>query len=253
MAKYFGFGRVIGGFVIYLLCAMMGNVNSWKRRIMDKKGKPSSLSILSAVIFIVLLIALAVYSGQKNDKKDDKKTSNEQTSYTLKSNDSISVGPADAKVTFTEYYDYQCPACHYFAENVLSSLESKYEGKVKFVFKQFPLNYHENAEIAAKIAVCANDQGKFLDYHNSLNKNYDKWMDKPELIETYAKEIGLDMTKVDTCKNSKEVANFVARDIQDGTNEKLEGTPTIIINGEKIAEIQDLTFYEQKIDTLLSK
>ena len=221
---------------------------------MAKQNQPSSGSIISAAVFIILLIGLAIYAGQNNTNKkkaENKKTTT--TNYTLIKTDSITTGPADAKVTFTEFYDYECPACQYFATQIMPTLEKDYAGKVLFVHKQFPLKQHEQAIPSATAVICANDQGKFVQYNDLLIKNYEAWTKKPALLEDYAKQTDLDMTKFNNCKTSKAVSDFIARDMKDGTAAKLEGTPTILINGEKIQDIQDLTFYKTKIDSLLAR
>ncbi len=218
---------------------------------MSNKNQPQSLSIISAVVFIVLLIGLGIYTSQKGKKTDDTKKTT--TSYKLKSTDSITVGKADSTVTFIEYYDYECPACQYLDKEIMPTLIKEYKDKVKFVFRQFPLSQHEKAKPAAYAAVCANEQGKFLEYNDILVKDYEKWTKDTNLFEDYAKQVNLDTATFNTCRNSKEVVEFVKKDIAAGTKDQLQATPTVFINGEKSEGVQDLAFYRNKFDTLLKK
>lgn len=219
---------------------------------MDKKNKPSSTSIISAIVFIILLVGLAIYANNKNDAKNESSKKN-TGSYTLKSNESITLGKTDSSVTFVEYYDYECPACQYLDKEVLPTLYKEYKNEVKFVFKQFPLQQHEQAKPAAFAAVCANDQGKFIEYNDLLVKNYENWTKKPSLLEDYAKNLKLNVDQFNSCRTSKQVADFVQRDYDDGIKDKLEATPTVYINGEKTEGVQELSFYRDKLNSLLNK
>ena len=217
---------------------------------MQKKNQPSSTSIISAIVFIALLIGLAIYSNKKNENKTESSKKN-TGSYTLKSDQPITLGKTDSQVSFVEYYDYECPACHYLDKNVIPTLYEEYKDKVKFVFKQFPLSYHEQAKAASYAAVCANDQDKFWEFNNLLIKNYDNWTNNPRLLENYAKDLEINTEKFNSCRESKEVADFVQRDYNDGITDKLEATPTVFINGEKIEGVQEIDFYREKLNSLL--
>ncbi|MDO8513530.1 MAG: DsbA family protein [bacterium] len=206
---------------------------------MTPRNQPSSLSIISAIVFIILLIALAIYSGNKS------------TSQTFEQG--ISIGPGNAKVTFAEFYDYECPACQILATQIMPTLKAEYKNKVRFVYKQFPLSQHDKAKPAAAAAFCANDQEKFTQLHDLLIENYDNWMQNVQLIDDYAKEAGLDMDKYHTCTSSKQTADLINRDYQEGISKGIKATPTVFINGEKVEGVRDLKFYRKKIDSLLTQ
>ncbi len=92
------------------------------------------------------------------------------------------LGNEKAKVTIVEFSDFQCPYCKRFADNSLSQIKKDYidTGKVKLYYREFPLtNIHPNAEIAAEAAECANEQGKFWQFHDQLFSRQDTWSTLP--------------------------------------------------------------------------
>jgi protein-disulfide isomerase len=93
--------------------------------------------------------------------------------------DSPFLGQAEANVALVEYADFQCPFCETFFSNDLSEIKKEYvdTGKIKFVFKHLPLEFHPNAKPAAIASECANEQGKFWPFHDSLFSNQSSWQD----------------------------------------------------------------------------
>ncbi len=157
-------------------------------------------------------------------------------------------GPADAKVTIVEYSDFECPYCEYFYRNTYPLLKQYYSTKIRFVFRDFPLQGHPNALPSALAAQCANEQGKFWDYHDLLYNNQAS-LDGDSLI-SYAGKIGMDMPKFTDCYKSKKYLKAINASIDDGRTHFVGGTPTFFINGE---------FYEgaghsfQELSTLIEK
>ncbi len=205
--------------------------------------KPSSFSIISAAIFIILLVVLALYIG-----KDNKKDQN----YTSSTKD-VAFGKKDAKVTFVEYFDFECPACQMLASQILPQLEQKYQDRVLFVYKQFPLSYHQTAIPVATASNCANDQGKYREYRDLLIKNYEVWTQDVNQLSTYAQDIDLDLDEFNSCRESDSIQDKIEADFQEGQKKGVQATPTVFINGEKIEGVANLSDYEQKIDQALNK
>ncbi|MCX6774479.1 MAG: thioredoxin domain-containing protein, partial [DPANN group archaeon] len=129
-------------------------------------------------------------------------------------------------------------------------------GKVKLIFEDFPLNFHENAKPAAIAAECANQQGKFwefqnLAYTNQANLSADNY-------EAWAKSLNLDMNKFDTCLVANETATNVAKDLADGLTAGVQGTPTLFIGNAKngyqmVVGALPYDSFKQAIDAELSK
>lgn len=147
--------------------------------------------------------------------------------------DSPVKGPATAKVTILEFSDFQCPFCSQVPA-VVDQVLAAYPNDVKFVFKQFPLvRIHPQAIPAAKAALAAHKQGKFWELHDKMFANQ-KQLDNDSL-KKYAQEVGLDMAKFETDMNSPEVAKQVDDEMKLAASNQVTGTPTLFINGKKVA------------------
>ncbi len=153
-------------------------------------------------------------------------------------------GPAGAKVTIVEFSDFQCPFCGREAP-VIEKLMKEYDGKVKLVFRQFPLDFHPFAEKAAEAGMCAADQDKFWLLHDKMFSNQAKLA--VEDLKSYAKELGLDSTKFEKCLDSGEKKAAVAADQKAGSEAGVNGTPAFFINGVFINGAQP---YEQLKETV---
>jgi len=143
-----------------------------------------------------------------------------------------SFGPADAKVTVVEFSDFQCPYCSR-AATVVDQVKEKYGTRVRFVFRQFPLPMHENARGAAEAALAANAQGKFWEFHDKMFQNQSKLT--RDSLEGFAKEAGLDVAAFKKALDSKTYAAEVDADMKLGESVAVNGTPTMFINGARVA------------------
>ncbi|MCS6902409.1 MAG: thioredoxin domain-containing protein [Polyangiaceae bacterium] len=145
-------------------------------------------------------------------------------------------GPDSALVTVVEWADFECPFCKR-ASPILESMVDRFPGKVRFLFKVYPLSIHPHAEPASRAAFAALNQGKFWEMHHKL---FEK---APALenadLEKYAKEIGLDLAKFKADLDSPAVAARVARDKKQGDQAGLQGTPLIFINGREFTGAAD--------------
>ena len=147
-----------------------------------------------------------------------------------------SFGPLDAKVVVVEFSDFQCPYCSKAAVTV-HEIRAKFERQVRFVFRQFPLNFHTQAHLAAEAALAANAQGKFWELHDLLFAHQTA-LDRKD-IEAYAASVGLNLTafRKDLDENTFNMA--VVEDIDIGNKVHVMGTPTMFINGKRIANPSD--------------
>ena len=140
------------------------------------------------------------------------------------------LGPSSAKVTVVEFSDFQCPYCAGVVEQVRQLLRA-YPTQIKLIFKQFPLETHPQADLAAAAAVAAHKQGKFWQLHDAMFAHQEDLSRKA--IFVLAQSAGLDMKRFEDDIDSTETRETVVRDVQDGNQANVEGTPTFFINGQK--------------------
>ena len=171
--------------------------------------------------------------------------------YTMKIDISQSPwkGAEDAPVVIVEYTDFQCPYCARLG-STLDEMMKRYPGKLKIVYKSFPLNMHQYAWKAATAAMAAHEKGKFWEFYKLLFKNYNQLND--EKIKEIQKTFGLDTTEFETVMNSDKVRNRVLEDRTEGIRIGVQGTPTVFINGKHLKNKRPDGFIEA-IEKELSK
>jgi protein-disulfide isomerase len=142
---------------------------------------------------------------------------------------------SDNVVLIEEYSDYQCPACAYFHPFTVKIKEDLGD-KVKVVYKNFPLNSHRYAQLAARAAEAARKQGKHFEMHDKLFQEQANWArgNTSTLILGYAEEIGLDMTQFKKDLNSAEMQELIMNEKKEGIDRGVNSTPTFFINGDKL-------------------
>lgn len=150
---------------------------------------------------------------------------------------SPSRGPENAAITIVEFADFECPFCGVVAPMIDKAVEQR-KNQVRFVYKFFPLPSHPHAEIAAKAAVAAAAQGKFWEMHRKLFSNQ-QHLEQSD-IDTYAKDLGLDVAKLHADMQKPETADRIERDKKLGASLEINGTPSVFINGRLWDPHQDL-------------
>ena len=159
-------------------------------------------------------------------------------------------GPADAKVTIVEFSDFECPYCSRAEESVTQVLE-KYAGKVRVVYRHFPLSFHPHAQKAAEAAACAEAQGKFWEMHKQLFANQQKL--GVEELKAHAAAVGLDAPKFAACLDGATTKAQVDADQKAGADLGVNGTPAFFINGKVLSGAQPFEAFQQIIDAELAK
>lgn len=174
-------------------------------------------------------------------------------------------GDPNAPITVVEFSDFQCPFCARFFSQTLPLIEENYieTGKVKFVYRDFPIpSIHQNAIPAAIAAECADDQGMFWEYHDKLFENQILWQDLDNqnvvsTFEQFAKELDLDSDTFNNCLESAKYLDEVQKDLDDGVSYGVAGTPGFFIGNEKIgygmvSGAQPYAAFQQVFDQLLA-
>jgi protein-disulfide isomerase len=173
-------------------------------------------------------------------------------------------GDPNAPITIVEFSDFQCPFCARFHTQTLPSILKEYidAGKVNLVYRDFPLeSIHPNALPAAVAAECANEQGKYWEYHDMLFETQNGWsrLSSEAVISTfseYASEIGLEQEQFDSCLESGKYLEEVQKDLSDGRAYDITGTPGFFIGNDEIGFVklsgaQPFDSFKQVIDAQL--
>jgi protein-disulfide isomerase len=141
------------------------------------------------------------------------------------------IGPADAPLTVVLFSEFQCPFCAKGTRLIERVLED-HPGKVRVVFKNFPLPFHQDAMLAAEAALAAHSQGRFWEMHDLLFANQRAL--SQESIEGYARKLGLDMDRFQADLASHVFAPVVEEQMEEGRSAGVQGTPNFFINGRVV-------------------
>lgn len=172
-----------------------------------------------------------------------------------------SKGDEKAKVQIIEFSDFQCPYCAR-AVPVLKEIEKNYGDKVRVVFRDFPLSFHNTAKQQAIAAACAQDQNKFWEYHDQLFGNQNatnqafssgKEADLNKQLTNYAKDVGLNVGDFTACLSSKKHAKSVEDDMKAGEEAGVSSTPSFFVNGRPIAGALPFAEFKKVIDEELAR
>ncbi|MFC1648443.1 DsbA family protein [Nanoarchaeota archaeon] len=161
-------------------------------------------------------------------------------------------GKDNAPVEIIEFSDFQCPFCARWYTDTMPQIQKEYidTGKVKLVFRDFPLNQiHPLAQKASEAAECADDQGKFWEMHDILFENPNA-LDVASLKQ-HAADLGMDTDDFDDCLDSGKYTDEVNKDLADGRAAGVSGTPSFFINGKKIVGAHPFATFQQAIDAEL--
>jgi protein-disulfide isomerase len=203
-----------------------------------------------AIPILITIIAVYYMTTPHGNKSE------ELTPQMLMQNGSPILGDPNAKITMVEFGDYQCTYCHLFHQNTKDALLQQYveTGKVNFVFRDFPLNGPDSV-LAAEGSYCADDQGKYWQYHDELYKNWagekTGWVNQKSL-DKFAMTVGLDLDKFDKCISDKKYEQKVLDNQKFGEKIGIDGTPSFIIFGgkgiTKIVGAQPISVFKQVLD-----
>ena len=160
------------------------------------------------------------------------------------SGDRPSLGNASAPITLIEFSDYECTYCK-TAEPVVQKILQAYGDKIRFVYRDYPLDFHANARPAAQAARCAEQQGQFWPYHVKLMASQQLHRQQYQAI---ADTVGLDREQFDACLESDDFNAAIDRDVADGEAAGVSGTPAFFINGRMISGAQPFARFKALID-----
>lgn len=194
------------------------------------------LLLASAVVVAIVAVAILVFTS-------------DGPQYTEKTKSRAVLGNPAASIRVVEYTDYECPACRE-AQSMIKSLLQSYGGAVAVDVKHFPLRtIHRYAGDAAEAAECANDQGKFAEYHDYLYEHQEQ-LDR-QFLTTAAGAVGLDQNAFSACMASHAKLYVVKQDEAEVANLKLDHTPTFFLDGQEIQNWTQIPqLVQQKLDAV---
>ncbi|PIN85123.1 MAG: disulfide bond formation protein DsbA [Candidatus Diapherotrites archaeon CG11_big_fil_rev_8_21_14_0_20_37_9] len=174
-------------------------------------------------------------------------------------------GSDDAEIVIIEYSDYQCPFCRSWYNQSKSQLNEEYidTGKVQFIYKDFPLNFHPMAQPYAEAARCAGGQGKYWEMHDKIFDEQSKFGQgtisnlTQEDIKTWASDLGLDTGEFNSCLDSGKYTQEIQANLSEGQQVGVSGTPSFIIGkrdgtGQLIVGAQPYATFKSAIEALLN-
>ncbi len=158
----------------------------------------------------------------------------------------LTIGNPDAPVTFIEFSDVECPFCARFSQDGLVGVRNLVdEGKVYFVYKHFPLNFHPEAVPGANAIECAADQGKWIEMHDLIFENQKSLSESN--YKAWASQLGLDTTEFNNCFDTSKYQDKIDADYELGRQVGVSGTPASFANGIRISGAQPFSSFESII------
>jgi protein-disulfide isomerase len=171
--------------------------------------------------------------------------------YNVPVGNNPSIGPENAPITLIEFGDYECPYCKEWFLETYSQLMSTYQGKIRFVYRDFPLTgLHANASPAAEAADCAGEQGKYWPFNDKLFGG-DLALGSDTYLK-YASDLGLDSNQFKNCLDTNKYQDAVEANYSFAYNLGVQSTPTFFINGLAVVGAQPFSVFKQIIDQELA-
>lgn len=200
-------------------------------------------------IIVATIVVVAGFMWLTKPKADNSTTTAQPSNHIQ--------GKGSSGVTLVEYGDFQCPACKAYYP-LVKSLVATYGDRVFFQFRNYPLeSLHQNARASARAAEAADLQDKFWEMHDTLYENQDSWKNASDPLSAYkgyAKNIGVaDLAKFETDYKSAAVNDVINADLKAGAKFGITGTPTFILDGEKIDNPRDADAFSKAIDAAIAK
>lgn len=239
-------------------------IKNLKEKQATKRGLILPISILAAGLMISfsLFLSRSNFELFKNKEANQKAAIVKDERVDVSEDDDPYLGKKNAKVTIIEFSDFQCPFCRRLWKDTVSQIKNDYinSGKsVKFVYRDFPLAFHQMAQKYAEAGECADDQGKFWEMHDKIFEEQEKLgqgtisLFTINDLKNWAKEIGLKEEEFTSCLDSNKYEEEVKKDFSDGTKAGVQGTPTLFINGRVVVGAQPYQTIKAIIEEELKK
>jgi protein-disulfide isomerase len=223
-------------------------------------GDAKKATIWFIVGFVVLVTAVLIFLGVTTSNSET--SANASSTFVATTAPPITstdwtMGSSTAPVSLIEYGDYQCPACGAYYPIVKQLLAAE-GSNIFFVFRNFPLPQHPDAEAAAEAAEAAGLQGQYWPMHDLLYENQNTWSQAlpsdvaADYFNGYASSLGLNVAKFDADMNSSQVANKIANDVAGGNAASINHTPTFFVNLTQIPNPASYDDFKSVIDQAIA-
>lgn len=193
--------------------------------------------------------------GQSKKREDDEKKAledsfNNPLKAEIRSDESFR-GPKDAPITLIEYSDFECPFCSR-GFNTVMELMDKYKGKIRFAYKHLPLSFHPQAMPAAQYyeAIRLQDPEKAWQFHDRIYKDQRKLQNGESFLKSIAKDLKVDMSKLEKDVNSEAVKKRIAEDMEEAAKFGFQGTPGFLLNGVPVKGAYPTAHFDSLIEEL---
>jgi len=251
-------------FVFSLLCLLAFSACVSKTQVADTlKNNPEILAEAIKKNPSVFMDALreAAQSDQKAQMEKVGKEQEAQRDKDFKNPRNIKIdvnriiyGEQSAPITIVKYADFQCPACRVGFES-LEEIKKKYPGKIRFIHKNIPLDFHKMARPAAQIyeALVITDKAKALAFYKAAYSEQNKWTKSESDLWAFAKKMGVNVEKVKAEIKKGEIEKRLKEDYQEFEKLGFEGTPGYVVNGVAMYGAQPPEELSAVIDKFLKK
>lgn len=164
-------------------------------------------------------------------------------------------GSPDAPVEITEFADYQCPFCQTFATLQMPTIEERLvkTGRLRWRYRDFPLQQHPFSRLAAHSAACADEQGKYWEQHDRIYEGQAEWStarDAGDHFRNYARAVGLDVARYDQCMESGKYAGRIQASSEEGQRAGVSSTPTLLVGNRLYRGRIDSDAIRRLVDSL---
>jgi protein-disulfide isomerase len=168
------------------------------------------------------------------------------------------MGSDSVKVEITEYADYQCPFCQTFDELQFPTIKQRLidTGRLRWRYRDFPLQQHPFSRLAAHSAACADEQGKYWEQHRRIYEGQQDWAESSDAapaFRRYAQLNGLDLPRYDACMKSAKYAGRIQASYDEGVRAGVNSTPTLLIGGRLYQGRLDSDAIARLVDSLTSR
>lgn len=212
-----------------------------------------------SILFAALLISGAIfYTKGYNTANIGSGAPKSGETIKVSTDDDAFMGAKNAKVVLVEFSDFQCPFCRRFWKETLPSIKKDFidTGKIKFVYRDFPLNFHPAALPSAQGSECAREQGKYWQFHDKIFQEQDSKGEGTITftitdLKQWAAKIGLNAGEFNSCLDSGKYTDEVQKDYNDGVKYGVSGTPTVFVNGKSIVGAQPYEVFKAAIEEAL--